>query len=145
MMSAGFSGGVGLRLVGVAAFALFALLAVSVVEHGGDPSKIVTATPVATTTSGRLVLETTFPVARWTVQVQGKDVTATQKAAQRFEADVSGDGATIFVEAEPADAASTAPGALRWTFSGRSGVLWGDGTVAGTLAAERSPAAERGR
>lgn len=145
MMSAGFSGGVGLRLVGVTAFALFALLAVSVVEHGGDPSKIVTAAPVATTTSGRLVLETTFPVARWTVQVQGRDVTATQKAAQRFEADVSGDGATIFVEAEPADATSTAPGALRWTFSGRSGVLWGDGTVAGTLAAERSPAAERGR
>lgn len=138
MMSAGFSGGVGLRLVGVAAFALFALVAVLVVERGGNPPAIVTAAPVAATTSGRLVLETTFPVARWTVQVQGKDVVATQKAAQRFEADVNGDGATIFVEAEPADASSTAAGALRWTLAGKSGVLWGEGTVAGTLAAEQA-------
>jgi hypothetical protein len=143
MMSAGFSGGVGLRLVGVAAFALFALVAVLVVERGGDPPAIVSAVPVVATTSGRLVLETTYPVARWSVQVQGKDVVATQKTAQRFEADVSGDGATIFVEAEPADPSSTAAGALRWTLAGKSGVLWGEGTVAGTLTAERAKAAER--
>jgi hypothetical protein len=137
MMSGGFAGGVGLRLVGVAAFAVFALTAVLVVERGGDPPAIVTAVPVAATTSGRLVLETTYPVARWTVQVQGKDVVAAQSSPQRYQADVSGDGATIFVQAEPADPSSTAPAALRWTLAGKSGVLWGDGTVAGTLAAAR--------
>lgn len=142
---AGFTGSAGLRLVGVVAFALFALAAVLVVEHGGDPPAIVTAAPVAATTSGRLVLETTYPVTRWTVQMQGKDVVAVRSAAQRFEAEVSGDGATIFVQAEPADPASTAPAALRWIFAGKSGVLWGEGAVAGTLAAERAPAAERER
>lgn len=135
---AGFTGSAGLRLVGVLAFALFALVAVLVVEHGGDPPAIVTAAPVAATTSGRLVLETTYPVARWTVQMQGKDVVAVLSAAQRFEAEVSGDGATIFVQAEQADPSSTAPAALRWTLAGKSGVLWGEGAVAGTLAAERA-------
>jgi hypothetical protein len=137
MMSAGFRSGVGLRLVGVAAFMLFAFMAVLVVERGGGPTAIVAPAPVTTSTRGRLVLETTFPVARWTVKVQGNDVVAAQHSAQRFEAEVSGDRATIFVEAEPADAISTAPGALRWTLAGKSGVLWGEGTVAGTLAAER--------
>ncbi len=141
---AGFTGSAGLRLVGVVIFALFALAAVLVVERGGDPPAIVTAAPVAATTSGRLVLETTYPVARWTVQMLGKDVVAVLSAAQRFEADVSGDGATIFVQAEPADPSSTAPAALRWTLAGKSGVLWGEGAVAGTLSAERSNAAERG-
>lgn len=145
MLSAGFSGGVGLRLVGVAAFALFALMAVLVVERGGDPPAIIAAAPVASTSSGRLVLETTYPVTRWTVQVQGQDVVAALQSAQRFEADVSGDGATIFLQAEPADPTSSAAVALRWTLAGKSGVLWGEGGVAGTLATERSNAAERGR
>jgi len=143
MLSGGFAGGVGLRLIGVAAFAAFALAAVLVVEHGGDPPAITGAIPSAATMHGRLVLETTYPVMHWTVQVQGKDVVATLSSAQRFEADVSGDGATIFVQAESADPASSAPAALRWSLAGKSGVLWGEGAVAGTLAAERSSAAER--
>ncbi|MBA3698296.1 MAG: hypothetical protein H0W78_05545 [Planctomycetes bacterium] len=145
MISGGFAGGVGMRLIGVAAFAVFALVAVLVVERGGNPPAIIPTAPVASTISGRLVLETTYPVTRWTVQVQGKDVVATQITAQRFEADVSGDGATIFVQAEQVDPSSSAPAALRWSLAGKSGVLWGEGAVAGTLGAERSSAPERGR
>lgn len=144
MQNAGFSSGVGLRLVGVAAFALFALAAVLVVERGGDPPAIVAAAPVAATTSGRLVLETTYPVTRWTVQVQGQDVIAARQSAQRFEADVSGDGATIFLQAEAADPTSSAAVALRWTLAGKSGVLWGEGGIAGTLVSGRTDAAQRG-
>lgn len=128
----GFSGSVGMRLGAVALFAILAFVGVSTIEHGGDPAPITAAVPVASTSSGTLVLEATYPVAQWTVQVQGQPVTGTA-SPHRFEATVSGDGATIFVQADGADPTSTTPAALRWRFAGKSGTLWGEGAVAGTL------------
>ena len=145
MMSGGFSVGVGLRLVGVVVFAAFALAAVLVVEHGGAPAAMSAAAPRAATAHGRLVLETTYPVTQWTVQVQGQDMVPAHQTPQRFEADVNGDYATIFIQAEAGDPTSRAPAALRWTLGGKSGVLWGEGSVAGSLAAERARGAERER
>jgi hypothetical protein len=138
----GFSSGILPRLVAVAVFATLALAGVWLVERGGDPPPITAAAPVAATSSGTLVLEATYPVAQWTVQVQGQAITGTS-SPHRWEAAVSGDGATIFIQAEGADPTSTTPAALRWTFAGRSGTLWGEGAVAGTL----GPAGdgERGR
>ena len=102
--------------------------------HGGDPAAITTAAPVATATSGRLVLETTAPVAAWTVQVRGQAVPAAVSTPQRWEGEVAGDPATIFIATEAADPTSTAAIALRWRLAGRSGMLWGEGAVSGTLA-----------
>ncbi len=130
----GFTGGTGWRLVGAAAFAALAAAGVLVVEHhGGTPSTPTTVAAVTPVVSGRLVLETTFPVARWTVQLQGRTLAGMSRDDQHWEAEASGDGATIFVQAEPEDATSIQPVALRWTFAGRTGMLWGEGAVAGTL------------
>jgi hypothetical protein len=128
----GFSGGVGVRLGAVATFATLAFVGVLAIERGGHSMPITAAAPVATT-SGMLVLEATYPVAQWTVQVQGRPVAGTS-SPHRWEAQVSGDSATIFVQADGTDPTSTTPAALRWRFAGRSGTLWGEGTVAGTLA-----------
>jgi len=128
----GFPGGIGLRLVAVAVFAGLALAGVLLVEHGAATHATNVAT-IASSTHGRLTLEATFPVARWTVQVQGQTIAGSSPTSQKWEAQVSGDGASIFVQADTEDPTSSAPGALRWSFDGKSGVLWGEGTVAGTL------------
>ena len=131
---AGFAGSAGMRLIGALAFAVLACVAVLVVERGGR-----TATPLPTvlistsTVSGRLTVETTFPVARWTVQAQGRDLIATTVTAQHWEAPAVGDGATIFIQAEASDSISVAPVALRWNYAGKSGMWWGEGSLAGTL------------
>jgi hypothetical protein len=129
----GFAASAGLRLGGALAFALLAFTSVAVIEGSGDPPAITASAASAPLTSGRLVIEATFPVARWTVQVQGKDVIPTSSTPQRYEAELSGELATIFLQADPADATSTAAGALRWRFAGQSGMLWGEGTVADTI------------
>lgn len=85
------------------------------------------------------MLESTYPVTQWTVQVQGQTVSGTA-APHRFEATIAGDPATIFVQADGTDPTSTTPAALRWRFAGKSGTLWGEGVVAGTLTTT-----ERGR
>lgn len=132
----GFAASAGLRLGGALAFALLAFGSVLVIEGGGDPPAI-TASTEAARTSGHLVIEATFPVARWSVQIQGKDVVPTVSSTQRFEAELNGELATVFIQAEPADPTSNAAGALRWTFAGQSGrqsgLLWGEGTVADTI------------
>jgi hypothetical protein len=140
----GFAASAGLRLAGAATFALLAFGSVVVIEGSGDPPAI-TARPTATAANGgRLRIEATFPVARWTVQIQGTDVVPLSSGPQRFECDLHGDLATVFIQAEPADATSTAAGALRWTFSSpngnHSGLLWGEGSVADTI----HPAADAG-
>jgi hypothetical protein len=135
----GFPGGIGLRLVAVAGFAGLALAGVAFVEHGSATSTAITTT-TAPSTSGRLMLEATFPVARWTVQVQGHEASVTTDGQFRASTDVTGDPATIYISAEPADPTSDAPAALRWRLAERNGILWGAGSVSGTLSAT-----ERGR
>lgn len=131
---AGFAGSAGLRVCGAVVFAMLACVAVMVVEYGGRTGTPLSAAVITTSTvGGQLILETTFPVARWTVQAQSRDVVATTVSAQHWEAPVSGDGSTIFIQAEAADPLSVAPGALRWNYAGKSGILWGEGSVAGTL------------
>lgn len=130
----GFPGGVGLRLIAVAAFAGLALAGVTLVEHGAATSTAITATS-APSTSGHLTLEATFPVAHWTVQVKGSDAAVVTDGQFRATADVTGDPVTIYISAEPTDPTSDAPAALRWRLAERSGVLWGAGNVAGTLSA----------
>ncbi|HEX3132844.1 MAG TPA: hypothetical protein VHX44_04585 [Planctomycetota bacterium] len=130
----GFPGGVGLRLIAVAMFAGLALAGVTFVEHGSATSTAIT-TATAPSTSGRLTLEAIFPVAQWTVQVQGHETPVTADGQFRASAAVSGDPATIYISAEPADPTSDAPAALRWRLAERSGILWGAGNVAGTLSA----------
>jgi hypothetical protein len=130
----GFSGGAAQRLAGVALFALVAVAGVLAVEHGTVAPPAAPIDTGAPAVNGALVLETTYPVERWTVQAQGREVVASASTAQRWEGIVGGDRATIFVQADAADAIGAAPVALRWRFAGRSGVLWGEGSVAGTLA-----------
>ena len=131
---AGFAGSAGMRLIGALAFAVLACATVMVVEYGGRTGTPLSTVVISTSTvSGKLTLETTFPVARWMVKAQDRDVVATTASDQHWEAPVSGDGATIFIQAEVADAISVAPGALRWNYAGKSGILWGEGSVAGTL------------
>ncbi len=131
---AGFAGSAGMRLIGALAFAVLACAAVMVVEYGGRTEIPLSAAVISTSTvSGQLILETTFPVARWTVQAQSRDVVATTVSAQHWEASATGDGATIYIHAEAADPLSVAPVALRWNYAGKSGILWGEGSVAGTL------------
>jgi hypothetical protein len=133
-MDFGFPGGVGLRLIAVAVFAGLALAGVAFVEHGSATATAITTT-TAPSTSGRLTLEATFPVARWTVQVQGRETSVTADGQFRASTEVTGDPTTIYISAEPADPTSDAPAALRWRLAERSGVLWGEGNVAGTLSA----------
>jgi hypothetical protein len=133
----GFAGSAGMRLSGALAFAVLACAAVMVVEYGGRTATPLSAAVISTSTvSGKLTLETTFPVARWTVKAQGRDVFATTVSAQYWQAPVSGDGVTIFIQAEAADAISVAPVALRWNYAGKSGILWDEGSVAGTLTSD---------
>ena len=132
----GFAGSAGMRLCGALAFAVLACAAVKVVEYGGRTATPLSAVISTSTVSGKLNLETTFPVARWTVKAQGRDVVATTVSAQHWEAPVSGDGATIFIQAEAADAISVAPVALRWNYAGKSGIWWGEGSVAENLTSD---------
>lgn len=131
----GFAGSAWMRLAAAGLFAVIAIGGVRLVDHAGAGSPSVAApTAAIPPVAGHLVLESTYPVAHWTVQVLGREVGGAVVAPQRWEADTAGNGATIFVQAEAADPGSTAPVALRWTFSGGSGMLWGEGSVAGTLA-----------
>lgn len=130
----GFAGSASMRLSGALAFAVLACAAVMVVEYGGrSGTPLATAVINTSTVGGRLTLETTFPVARWTVQAQSRDVIATTVDAHHWESPASGDGATIFIQAEASDPISVAPVALRWNYAGKSGILWGEGSVSGTL------------
>ncbi len=130
----GFTGSAGLRLAAAMVFVLCATAGVVLVNaHSNTPVTTAAPTIITPTTSGRLILETTFAVARWTVQVQGHDVSGATATAQRWEATIAGDRSTIFVQAETADPTSATPVALRWSFAGQSGVLWGEGAVAGAL------------
>ena len=130
----GFPGGVGVRMIAVAVFALFALVAVLVVERGGNPAPITGAVPVATTASGVLELETTFPVGRWTIVAGSEVIAGLSSDTRHWQAKVQGNPGSIFVQADSEDPTSATPVALRWRFAGKSGILWGEGTVAGTLA-----------
>ena len=132
---AGFAGSAGMRLSGALAFAVLACSAVVVVEYGGRSSTSLPVAVVATpAVSGRLTLETTFPVVRWTVQAQGRDLIGTTVSPQQWETSAAtGHGATIFIQAEAADPTSVTPVALRWKYAGKTGVWWGEGAVAGTL------------
>jgi hypothetical protein len=134
---AGFAGSAGIRLCGALAFAVLACVAVMVVEYGGrTPTTLPVPIVAKPMVSGRLILETTFPVARWTVEAQGRDVIATTVSPQRWEAPIAGDGATIFIQAESADPTSVTPVALRWNYAGKTGLWWGEGSVAETLASD---------
>lgn len=130
----GFPGGIGVRLIAVAAFAGLALAGVAFVEHGSATTTAISTT-TAPSTSGRLTLEATFPVAHWTVQVQGHEKSVTPDGQFRATTEVTGDPATIFISAEPADPTSDTPVALRWRLAERNGMLWGAGSVSGTLSA----------
>ena len=130
----GFASGVAPRLVAVALFAVLALVGVLVIERGGDPSPITAATPVTALTRGTLELETTFPVGRWAVMAGGEVIAGISRDTHHWQAEVRGDPVTIFVQADSEDPTIAAPVALRWRFAGKSGILWGEGTVSGTLA-----------
>lgn len=151
----GFAASAGLRLAGAATFALLAFGSVVVIEGGGDPPAITAHPAQSPDASGRLRIDATFAVARWTVQIGGKDVVPTSSSPQRFEADIHGELATVFIQAEPGDPTSTAAGALRWTLSNtgggpssghsseRTGMLWGEGTVADTIHPTATPGRSR--
>jgi hypothetical protein len=133
----GFSSSAWLRL-GAAALFMTAVLAgtVLVTRAGGSLVPQAQTAPPATASAaaGRLVLEATYPVARWTVQVQGRDVGGTATGAQRWEGEVPAVAGSLFLQAEAADLGSAAPVALRWSLAGRAGIFWGEGAVAETLA-----------
>jgi len=121
------------RIGAACLFTLGAFIVVfSIEQQTAVPMTPAVIVPITTTTS-LLVIETTYPVQRWHVQMRGVDVTATKQDAQRFEAQINGDPTQCFIQAESADALSTAPAALRWQYAGHNGVLWGEGSVAGTL------------
>ena len=133
MIDLGFVSSSLFRIGAACLFAIGAFIAVFSIEQQTAVPMTAAVIEPSTTTTSLLVIETTYPVQRWHVQMRGVDVTATKKDAQRFEAQISGDPTQCFIQAESADALSTAPAALRWQYAGNSGVLWGEGSVAGTL------------
>jgi hypothetical protein len=119
---------------GFAAIAFFAVLSIEPQAH----IPLVSPTPTNTTAftaHSTLIVETTYPVTHWHVRMGEENVTASKIESQRFEATINGDPAQCFIQAESADVLSTTPVALRWHYAGRSGMLWGEGAVAGTLSA----------
>jgi hypothetical protein len=73
-----------------------------------------------------LTAEATFPVAHWTVLVDGVAVEG-QVDPAGWRGSVA--GGEILVQAERADAADLSPGAVRLRAGGREVVAWGEGTV----------------
>ncbi len=138
MIDLGFVSSSFLRIGAACVFALGAFIAVfSIEQQTAVPMTAAVIEPNTTTTS-LLIIETTYPVQRWHVQMRGVDVTATKKDAQRFEDQISGDPTQCFIHAESADALNAAPAALRWQYAEKSGVIWGEGSVAGSLSSSTS-------
>jgi hypothetical protein len=136
MIALGFVSSSGFRFGAACLFAFAAFFAVLSIEQQSHlPITPSVAAIPAPTISSLLVLESTFPVQRWSVQVKGVDVTAIKKESHRFEATISGDPTQCFVQADSADALSTSAVAVRWHYAGQSGIWWGEGSVAGTLSA----------
>lgn len=73
-----------------------------------------------------LVAEATFPVGRWMVLVDGREVSG-QAGDLRWEGTVTGH--EVLVQAERRDAADLSPGAVRLTIAGHASIAWGDGPV----------------
>lgn len=88
------------------------------------------AAQVPASTSLPIRVEATFPVAHWTVLVDGVAVDG-QAEAQAWTGTLT--GREVLVQAERADAADLSPGALRLGVGSRSVVAWGEGTVSATL------------
>jgi hypothetical protein len=93
----------------------------------------------------RLELTATYPVAKWTVRVNGALVdAAAQSSPQHWQAEISGAGATdIFVDAQRADPLATDPSAIQVRLVSGSAehgeTLWGTGAVCGTTRFELGP------
>lgn len=134
----GFPASAGRRLIFAGIYAALAFAAAWAVERAPMTSSAVAPAavqPVVDATQVTLRCETTYPVAVWTVQVGGKPLTATSKGGQHWEGRAPV-GATVFVQADHADATAATAAALRWTSDGAHpgmGVLWADGFVATTI------------
>ena len=75
-------------------------------------------------------VEATFPVARWIVLVDGKEVPG-QGSERSWSGVVSGH--EVLIQAERGDAVDQAFGALRVTAGAHSVVGWGEGPVSATM------------
>ncbi len=131
----GFYASAGRRLVFAGIYAALAFAAAWAVERAPMTSATVADKPSAPVADAALVtlhLETTYPVGAWTVQIAGKPMNAAVSDTRYWEGRVP-TGASVFVQADHADATASTPAALRWTSGGASGVQWADGFVAATI------------
>lgn len=134
----GFPASAGKRLVLAGCYAALAFAAAWAVERAPLAAPAAASGPAAPAADPALVVlrcETTYPVGVWTVQVGGRPLAASASGAQHWEGRAPA-GATVFVQADHADATAATPTALRWSSGGAqpgSGVLWADGFVAATI------------
>jgi hypothetical protein len=131
----GFHASAGRRLIFAGIYAALAFAAAWAVERAPMMAANVADKPSAPVVDAALVtvrLETTYPVGAWTVQVGGKPMNTATTDARHWEGRVPV-GASVFVQADHADATAATPAALRWTSGGASGIHWADGFVAATI------------
>lgn len=119
------------RLLVATAYAVAVGLAVWAVEAA--PAAALPPVVAPTARSAQLRVEATFPVASWTVLVDGVAV-AGAATAQLWTGSVT--GSEVLVQAERADAADQSSGALRLGLGPRRILAWGEGTVSVTAAIE---------
>ncbi|MEK7413345.1 MAG: hypothetical protein AAB263_08505 [Planctomycetota bacterium] len=113
------------RLVVAFVYAAVVVCVVSAMESSASPLPTPTA-QVADATAVAVRVESTYPVARWAVLVDGRPVSGSATATT-WSGSIS--GREVLVQAERADAADLSPGALRLHIGSRAIVAWGEGTV----------------
>jgi hypothetical protein len=146
----GFTGSATKRLIFAGIYAAVAFKAVAmIIAHGAVPTSIeqLPASPPPALGMVVLTLQSTYPVAHWTVQVAGKDVLATTSDSQRWSGQlaVHQQAGEVFIQADATDPLASGACAVRAAVTGAHGdgrvtpvcpvqMLWGDGFIAATLA-----------
>jgi hypothetical protein len=144
--SVSFGSGIVTRLVIAAGYAALIWFAVRRVESRNDHTDAVAQTVAEVSGQpARLELTATYPVAEWTVRVNGTLVGAvSQSSSQHWLSEISSVGATdIFVDARRGDPLAKDPSAIRVRLMSGSAeyseTLWGTGAVCGTSRFELRP------
>ena len=139
----GFTGSAIWRLGAVALFAAVAFTTVLVVERTPAAAATTAIAPIVNTgTASTLRLESTYAVATWTVQGDGKPLSGTAGDPQHWQGIVPAGTRELFIQADAQDAGASGPAALRWNLGGppaRNGLLWGQGFVAERVTLETRP------
>lgn len=132
-MSAIFPAAAWTRLVVALGYAAAVAAAVWAVDWRGGAVPVAAQPPTRAAglpVSRELHAEATFAVGRWLVLADGREV-AGSGDGRSWKGTVA--GAEVLIQAEAADPADPAPGALRVEVAGREVLAWGSGTVSAVV------------